>query len=189
MNTPTHVLIGLGTFSKSGKTLHNLLIFIAAILSDLSIYALFIWASFIKQVEQSTIWQKLYWQEPWQTMSAISNSIPIFLLILLIAWWRKWYLLQILGAVVLLHLAFDFPFHADDAHKHFWPLTDWRFHSPLSYWDSRHHGIYVSLFEICLAALLSVILWRRFQSVTSKILLIITFATYLMVPAFFIFTL
>jgi len=44
-------------------------------------------------------------------------------------------------------MVLDFPFHAEDAHKHFWPLSDWRFHSPFSYWDNRRCADFVSLAE------------------------------------------
>ena len=30
--------------------------------------------------------------------------------------------------------------HHDDAHAHFRPISDWRFESPISYWDSEHYG-------------------------------------------------
>ena len=28
----------------------------------------------------------------------------------------------------------------DDAHRHFYPLSDYRFISLVSYWDPRHYG-------------------------------------------------
>ncbi len=40
----------------------------------------------------------------------------------------------------LVHMLCDLPVHHDDAHRHFLPLSTWRFESPLSYWDPKHHG-------------------------------------------------
>ena len=49
---------------------------------------------------------------------------------------------------MLLHALFDFGFHNDDAHRHFFPLLDFRFKSPLSYWDPGHFGHFVAVGEI-----------------------------------------
>ena len=40
-----------------------------------------------------------------------------------------------LFSAALVHLTLDFPLHNDDARAHFWPLTNWKFTSPVSYWD------------------------------------------------------
>ena len=59
-----------------------------------------------------------------------------------------------IGAAALLHLTFDLPFHHDDDHPHFWPFSDWRFTSPLSYWDPAHDGRVIALAEVGLAVVL-----------------------------------
>ncbi|MDQ6971679.1 MAG: hypothetical protein Q9M30_03440 [Mariprofundaceae bacterium] len=41
---------------------------------------------------------------------------------------------------MFLHSCFDFPLHHNDAHHHFYPLSMWQFHSPVSYWDPAHYG-------------------------------------------------
>ncbi|NMH68422.1 hypothetical protein HF072_06470 [Bacillus sp. RO3] len=38
------------------------------------------------------------------------------------------------------HIVLDFLTHADDAIPIFYPLSTYVFHSPISYWDSRHYG-------------------------------------------------
>ena len=42
--------------------------------------------------------------------------------------------------------------HRDDSHRHPYPLSDWRFISPLSYWDPVHHGQWLGLAEASLVA-------------------------------------
>ena len=59
-----------------------------------------------------------------------------------------------------LHAAADLLVHADDAHRHLWPLSDWRFASPVSYWDPRHHGAWFAPVE-CVAALAMLAAVRR----------------------------
>ena len=58
----------------------------------------------------------------------------------------------------LAHIACDFFLHHTDAHRQFWPFSDWRFRSPLSYWDSAHYGRVFRPFELGLAAIFTVLL-------------------------------
>ena len=62
-----------------------------------------------------------------------------------------------------LHLTLDFPLHHDDGRSHFWPVSDWIFESPVSYWDPNTHGGIFSVFEIALCIALLTLLWRRFS--------------------------
>lgn len=48
------------------------------------------------------------------------------------------------------HSLLDIPVHNDDAHRHFFPLTDYKFISPLSYWDVNHHARIVAGAEMLL---------------------------------------
>ena len=189
MNTPTHILVGMAAFSKPGEIKRNSAIFAAALIPDLSIFILYFWGKFIMQVGDHQIWRELYWQEPWQTYGAISNSIPLYALLLAIGLWQKWSILTIIALTALLHLALDLPFHATDAHKHFWPITDWRFHSPLSYWDVNHHGDWVARIEIIFGFLLTALLFIRFKSFWVRSALALALLSYIAVPLFFYFTL
>jgi len=108
------------------------------------------------------IWREVYWTEPWQTLGAISNSVPLAVLLLLVAFWRKWTILSVFSSALLVHALLDFPVHADDAHRHFWPLTDWRFFSPVSYWDPAHHGGVGSFIDGSIFFISAIVLWLRF---------------------------
>jgi len=44
------------------------------------------------------------------------------------------------------------PVHHDDGHRHFFPLSDWRFESPVSYWDPAHYGHIFLWIELLLVA-------------------------------------
>ena len=93
--------------------------------------------------------------------------------------------LALFALAALAHLAADLPVHADDAHRHFWPLTDWRFHSPISYWDRDHHGGLASMAEAVLGVVLCVVLWRRFGVAWVRVLLALAALTYVAVPLYF----
>ncbi len=73
----------------------------------------------------------------------------------------------------LLHLAFDLPLHHEDARRHFWPISDAVFRSPVSYWDPRHYGHIAAPVEVMLCLALSVVLWRRFQGWFARTLILI----------------
>ncbi|MFN0043423.1 MAG: hypothetical protein ACKVSF_09450, partial [Alphaproteobacteria bacterium] len=85
----------------------------------------------------------------------------------------------------LLHIAGDFPLHIDDAHAHFWPLSDWRFRSPVSYWDARHYGQLWAPFEAALAVAMIAVLWRRYDARWVRAALALGALSYLAVPVYF----
>lgn len=136
---------------------------------DASMFVFFAWSRMQGWTGDET-WNVQYWNEPWQTLGAGSNSFVLFGLLLGLAIWRKWPLLVILSAAALIHILLDFPLHADDAHRHFWPVTDWRFFSPVSYWDPEANGLLGGAIEAicCLAA--TSILWLRFARLRWRIL-------------------
>ena len=92
--------------------------------------------------------------------------------------------LVLFALAALVHLAGDLPLHADDAHRHFWPVTDWRFHSPVSYWDPAHHGTLASVAEGVLGVVLCVVLWRRFPARWVRALVALAAAVYVGVPLY-----
>jgi len=96
-------------------------------------------------------------------------------------------LLFAVSASALLHSAIDFLVHRDDAHMQFWPLTEWRFRSPLSYWDPAHGGDWFGLFEAALGILLIAVLFRRYRSRRVRAILALALALYAAVPAYFVF--
>ena len=65
---------------------------------------------------------------------------------------------------MLLHALGDLPLHHDDAHRHFFPFVDWRFISPLSYWNPDHHGDLISRLEFIGVLIGSVFLYLKHPS-------------------------
>ncbi len=156
-----------------------------ALVPDLSIFVMYFVTRVIEGRSPMEIWRVIYWQEPWQTISAISNSIPLWAGVAVLGLVLKSTLVTVAGLAALLHVGLDFPVHAGDAHVHFWPVTDWRFHSPLSYWDDRHFGQWVSLAEFAIGALLVLILMQRFPSRPVRAFLVLALSAYVLVPLYF----
>ncbi len=163
MNTVAHMLIASAALAKRDAPKRNWVVIGGALAPDLSMFVFFAWSRFQGWSGNET-WNVQYWTEPWQTLGAVSNSAVIFGLLCALAVWRRLDLLFVLAAAALLHIALDFPLHAEDAHRHFWPLTDWRFISPVSYWDPQSNGLLGGIIEtVCVGAALA-FLWMRFHA-------------------------
>lgn len=98
------------------------------------------------------IWGTRYFLDSWQDFFDLFNSIPICAGLVILCWWRKWHWLTILFGSMVIHCLCDLPLHFDDGHRHFFPLTDWRFQSPVSYWDPKHYGVWAAVGELLISA-------------------------------------
>ena len=78
---------------------------------------------------------------------------------------RRWMWLFLSMA---LHALTDLPLHHDDGHRHFWPFSNWRFESPVSYWDPAHHGAVVASLEALGVLAGCVLLARRYRSLRAR---------------------
>ena len=162
MNTPAHLILGLAAFGKPGQTGLCVAALAGGLLPDLSLYLL-AGGALAVGVPAERVFGELYFSEAWQTVFAIDNSAPLWLGLLAVALWRRSGWGVALTGSALLHLATDLPLHNDDGRPHFWPLTDWVFESPLSYWDVDHHAGWVAPGEIALTVGLAVWLLTRLQ--------------------------
>ena len=81
--------------------------------------------------------------------------------------------IALLFASIILHALEDLPVHHDDAHRHFLPLSDFRFESPVSYWDPNHYEGIVGALEIGLVLIASIYVLRRARSRWTKGLLVL----------------
>lgn len=212
MNSQTHLLLAATLFAEPNQPKRNIAALAGAFVPDAAIYGLWVWSK-LNGIPENIVWNELYWQQPWQTYTAFGNSLPLYVSILLVgaivarqpqtaqpgidlptvtiserwrAFVRRQPIAVIFALAALTHLAGDFPVHVADAHAHLWPLSDWRFYSPVSYWDPAHYGGWFSLFEIALGITLAVILFRRFQAKWVRGLMLLAMVAYIAVPAYFI---
>ncbi|MEM9709161.1 MAG: cobalamin biosynthesis protein CobQ [Pseudomonadota bacterium] len=169
MNTPAHILFGGALFGRPGQPKVTAAACFGGIAPDLSLYIMGGWSLYVLGIPPETVFRDLYFSPAWQQVFAIDNSFIIWGLGLGIALWAKAPAAIAFAAAGLLHLALDFPFHTDDARMHFWPLTTWRFESPVSYWDGRAYGNQVGAVALALAVAATIWVWRRFRSWTMRI--------------------
>lgn len=171
MNTPAHLIFAAAAFARPGRPAVSSAALLGGLAPDLSLYLMAGWALYVQGIEPRIVFDELYFSDAWQAVFAVDNSFVLWGLALLAG-----LVLRSPAAIAftgggLLHLAFDFPLHHDDARRHFWPLTDWVFQSPVSYWDSNHYGHLTGPLEIAACVALSVLLWGRFRNVLARVLI------------------
>ncbi len=160
MNTPAHLLTGAALFGRKGGKASLLAAVFGSLLPDLSLYLMTAWAIFIQGISANVVFDELYFSPAWQHVFAIDNSIPLWLVALGLAlWWRCDWLVALCCAA-LLHVVLDFTMHAGDGRPNFWPFTNWVFHSPISYWDGRHHARLVEPVTLAFSMVAFGLLWR-----------------------------
>ena len=151
MNTPAHLIFGLTAFGKAGRPAVTGAAFAGALIPDLSLYLLAGTHLFLLGTDPEVVFGRLYYSDAWQSIFRIDNSIILWGLLLAIGVWRRAPVVIALAGAAMLHLVLDFALHHDDGRAHFWPITDWIFMSPVSYWDRNHHGGIVAPIELVVA--------------------------------------
>ena len=163
MNTPAHLLVGTGFFARADRKGSYAAALLGALAPDLSLYLMAIVSIWGMGVPAETVFGEYYYSDAWQAVFAVDNSFVLWGLLLVVALWRDWPLAAVFAAAGLAHLALDFPLHTHDARPHFWPVTDWVFESPVSYWDTTAHAGMVGPLEFGLSFGCALLVWRRFR--------------------------
>ncbi|HEY9761795.1 MAG TPA: hypothetical protein V6D07_04680 [Trichocoleus sp.] len=178
MNTPSHLILNLATLRRPAHPEVTWPVLIGAFVPDAAMFVFYAWVKFVERLPDSTIWNETFFSQSWQDIFAIGNSIPLVLLGIGATYaWRKWAWLYFFASM-LLHQLCDLPVHHDDAHRHFVPLSNYRFISPVSYWDPDHYGALIALIESSLVLIASVYLWRQVRSRLGRGLLLLTNVVY-----------
>ena len=187
MNTPSHTILNLAILSRKGQPKLNLPIVIGSLLPDLAMFWFYFWARGVQRLPEGEIWGELYYDPVWQDVFDVGNSIPLALLGFAIAAYYRQPAVTALFASVLLHCLFDLPLHNDDAHRHFLPFSNFRFESPISYWDPDHYGNIAAFFEVALVLITSVYVFRNLHTRVGKGLLV-TIALFYLAGFFYFYT-
>ncbi|MEM8734514.1 MAG: DUF4184 family protein [Planctomycetota bacterium] len=177
MNTTAHVAASLFLGKSKEESASPTALITGAIVPDAPMFVFF---GIVTAAGHSgkEIWGELYFREGWQLFFDIFNSAPLFALLWAIGQWRNWPWLTWMSISALLHIACDLPLHHDDSHRHFLPFSQFRFASPVSYWDPKHWGIPVAILEATLTIAGSAYLVARSASKLVRISAIIILALY-----------
>ncbi len=150
MNTPTHVMLNALALGRGRWHSHWLAISGGAVAPDLSMVFLYGYERLVRGTPERVIWSTRYFDPDWQLVVDLFNSFPLIGLGALIAWRLRSTAWLAFFASMALHCVTDLLVHREDAHAHFFPLSSWRFISPVSYWDPRHYGWLVGPLELLL---------------------------------------
>ncbi len=178
MNTPAHAALSLLLIGRAERD--ALPVAVGALAPDAPMIVFYAWERLVRGVPESVIWSERYFDPAWQTVFDIPHSIPIlFFGIAAIFLVRRragatkqgsrWRVAVLFLASMLIHAFADLPLHREDAHRHFFPLSDWKFMSPVSYWDPSHFGGYAVIGEIIFVFAVTVYLYRRYEGRGRKI--------------------
>jgi len=164
MNTPGHIVMNLAFLGKKQKPEHILPLVLGGILPDIPIYIFYAYQKFVVGMPELFIWAVVYFLHEWQVVFDSFHSIPILLAGFFLASQSKrltWFVPLFAG--MLLHSLIDLPLHSEDAHRHFYPLSDFRFESPVSYWNPEHYGFIATVAEILavIFASIYVLKWNK----------------------------
>ncbi len=167
MNTPTHFLMTAALRKALPDwEIPRSAVYLGAVAPDVPLYLLSFGGlayyqaglGWTGEAAARHIFGTLYFRDPWWI--ALHNALhsPLSLLAglaltamftrrrLVAARWCTWFL-----AACLLHSIVDIFTHYDDGPVLFWPLNwNFRFSSPVSYWDHQHYGSQVAILELLL---------------------------------------
>lgn len=181
MNTPSHMLIGAALFAKPLVPATLVAAMAGGLAPDLPMFALVLWATRVVGVPEHEVFSTLFFSETWQSIFAVDHSFLVWGGLLWLAVWCRQIILRAFAGAGLLHALADFLTHHDDARRQFWPVSDWVFRSPVSYWDARFYGNAFGMFEIALVVMLTVILCWRLRRWRDRVLVLVVAAP-LLVP-------
>jgi hypothetical protein len=180
MNTQAHAIINVALLNRKDKPHLRRYMLLGALIPDLPMFVFFVVETFGFRHPQQQIWSERYFLTQWQNLFDIFNAVPLALIVLGVGYWFKSDAVMFCCWSILLHCGVDFFLHHDDAHRHFFPFLQFRFRSPISYWDPSHYGRIASLVEIVATILASIFLFPHLQSrITRSILFAVNFLSVL----------
>ncbi len=171
MNTPAHLIFGMAVFARAGRPKVTAAALTGALIPDLSLYLMAIWHLQILGTSPDVVFGRLYFSDAWQSIFRVDNSMILWGIALTVGMMFRLPVTIALCGAAMLHLIGDFLLHHDDGRAHFWPISNWIFQSPVSYWDPRHFGTIVGAAEVGASILCCAVLWLRFKGVGMRILI------------------
>lgn len=166
MTTPAHAIFNLLVLPREDRAGRSLLTAVAlgAVVPDATMFVFYAYQKLIRGVPEGTIWNDLYFRPEWQSVFDTFHSWPLIGVAAWVAYRMGSSAWSLFFGSMALHSVADFLLHNDDAHRHFFPLSDFRFMSPVSYWDPQHFGLIVGPLEALMVIAGSVVLARKYDS-------------------------
>lgn len=176
MITPSHIIYSWALAKKTEPSdsttaiirRRTLAFVLGALFPDTPTYLFFFVNSFILGYSGSQMWGDMYFNSAWSIPITLTHSFLVWPILIFIASYFKWRYLRWFSISALLHATVDFCVHTDDAYRHFYPFSNWKFNSPISYYNPSEYGVYVSAFDSLLVIFLLVFLYNYYKYKSSK---------------------
>jgi len=174
MTTQSHAILNIALLSKRGKPHLHSYAFLGAVIPDIPIFIFFAVETSFLQTSQRELWSTRYFMEAWQNFFDVFNAVPFILILIGIGYYlMRSERVTIVAWSMLIHCSFDFLTHHDDGHHHFFPLSDFIFASPISYWDRNHHAGLFRPIELLAILAASVYLFPRLKTRLGRVVLVV----------------
>ena len=170
MNTPAHIVVNLTILGREEKAGTIAPVVAGALLPDLPMLVFYAYAKLWRGISEHVIWTEAYHAADWQTVFNLFNSLPLIAVGYIAARLTGAKRIALVFASMALHCVSDLLLHHDDAHRHLFPLSDWRFNSPVSYWDPRHFGDIAGALEAVVVAAGCIFLIKTYQTLKARLL-------------------
>jgi len=169
MNTPAHVILNVALLTSGTRRGRVRPVVWGALLPDLPMFVFYGWVRFAAGLPDRVVWSQTYFEPHWQQLFDLFHSIPLALIALAACAAGRRARGAAFCASMVLHDLMDLPLHREDAHRHFLPLSGFRFESPISYWDPSHFGAWAAFSEAAVVAVCAAVLWRRFPTLWPRL--------------------
>ena len=166
------MLIGAAVFARPVVPSTLVAAMLGGLAPDVPMFALVLFSTRLVGIPQHEVFGDLFYSDSWQAIFAVDHSFFVWGLLLALGHWRRHLILTAFAGAGLLHAATDFVTHHDDARRQFWPVSDWVFRSPVSYWDPNYYGGIIGVFEVGLAGALTVLLCLRLRQWRERLLVL-----------------
>ena len=160
MNTPAHLVLNLAVVPNRRWAGCALAVLAGALIPDATMFLFYGYQKLVAGMPEARIWGEAYFDPFWQAVFDVFNSFPVILALGFVGLWRGSLFLEALAVSMFVHCLLDLSLHHDDGHRHFFPFSDWRFESPVSYWDPRHFGDVFVFVETAIVAVGLIAIWR-----------------------------
>lgn len=168
MNSNVHILWGGALFGKKGNPRISWSAVAGAIAPDLVMYILIAMALISGQTF-TQIFSVSYFTPAWHIPINLTNSIWLYGPVLLWGFWKRQPATIAFSASAFLHLITDFFLHREDGHAYFYPLSDYIFISPLSYWEQAYFALEVSAVILVLSFVLFALVMVKHKNLWARL--------------------
>ena len=174
MMTPTHLFLNWALLEqKTGTSRERLALICGAIFPDIGVWIFGLWFIFTQSDLAHEHWDALYMAPQNYHLFSLLHSFLLWPALLVLGFILKQRTMLFFSVSGLFHSVCDFFLHVDDAYAHLYPLSDFVFRSPVSYWNPAYYGNIFSPIDSAIGFLASLYLSSQVHSKWGKYALFI----------------